>query len=78
MPTLVGHTEICLSCKKEFGSDQTHSCLRCKSYICPHCGQCSCFMSEDDITWKKGPPELPAWILQLGQKYIAKSKNYGR
>jgi len=31
----------CRSCGYEFGND-VKSCDRCKSHICPKCGECSC------------------------------------
>lgn len=76
MPTAIitkeGHIQICLNCKKEFGSNETHHCFRCESYICPHCRQCSCFKTDGDIPWYKEKPSAvcPDWILQLESQMI--------
>ncbi len=66
--TLIGHTEICLTCKREFDSDQTHKCFRCGAYICPHCKACSCFKTDGDIPWEELIEPLPEWILKPGTK----------
>ena len=40
----------CEKCRHEFGGDEASVCRKCRTYICPKCGTCSCTISAYSVS----------------------------